>query len=72
MRQSIDIEGINYIIRYRENEFIFYIDVDTSKWQRGILGEYYHSMDAQFGDEPPLEMRTLSIYAYDQGQPSVN
>ena len=59
MQQSIDIEGITYVIRYRENEFIFYIDVDASKWQRRILDEYYHSMDSQFGDEPPLEMRRL-------------
>lgn len=59
MRQSIAIEGNTYVIRYRENEFIFSIEVDAAKWQRRILDEYYNSMDFQFGDEPPLEMRRL-------------
>lgn len=56
MQKSIDIEGITYVVQYRENEFIFYIDVDASKWRRRILDEYYNSMDFQFGDEPSLHL----------------
>ena len=53
MQQSIDIEGITYVIQYRDNAFIFYIDVESSKWHRRVIADYYSSMDFRFGESPP-------------------
>lgn len=56
MQQNIDIEGITYVIQYRDNVFIFYIDVESSKWHRRVLADYYSSMDFRFGESPPSRL----------------